>query len=145
MQHVEKTIIYQHRTPSGQEYNIIRNLKIPRLNIEYPILSTTTDELLKISLTKYWGSDPNEVGKMVVLGHNYKTDKFFSKLPNIKIGDIIEITDLFERKIKYSVYKTDIISPYDNSCTTQQTDGNIEITLITCYNNDKNRFIAKAN
>ncbi len=133
-----------HKTKNGETYYNIATLKIPSLDIEYPILSETSDNLLKISLTKYFGSNPNEVGNMIVLGHNYKNQKFFSKLPRIKIGDTIEITDLSNNTLKYSVYQTDIIEPSNTSCLSQLTNGNTEITLITCYNNDKNRFVVKA-
>ena len=80
----------------------------------------------------------------MVVGHNYENTKFFSKLPNIKQGDIIKITDLNNRTIDYTVYETDIVDPYDTSCTSQLTNGNTEVTLITCYNHSKERFVAKA-
>lgn len=137
-----KTVTYT--ATDGKQYEIIATLKIPSLGIEYPILSSTSEELLKISLNKYWGANPNEVGNMVVLGHNYENTKFFSKLPKIKIGDIVKITDLTGKTLDYEVYETDIIEPDDNSCTSQLTDGYTEVTLITCYNKGTQRFVAKA-
>ena len=134
----------EYKASNGKKYEVIANLNIPSLGIEYPVLSTTSTESLKIALNKYWGPNPNEVGNMVIVGHNYKNTKFFSKLPNIKIGSIIKITDTTGRTLEYKVYKTDVIDPYDNSCTSQLTNGQTEITLITCYNNGKQRFIAKA-
>ena len=133
-----------HTLSNGETYQIIGNVNIPSLGINYPILSKTSTELLKISVTKFWGADPNEVGNLVVVGHNYENTKFFSKLPNIKQGDIIKITDLNNRTIDYTVYETDIVDPYDTSCTSQLTNGNTEVTLITCYNHSKERFVAKA-
>lgn len=140
----KKTDTVVYTTKNGENYTIIGKLNIPSLNIEYPILSSTSTALLKISLNKYWGANPNEVGNMVVVGHNYKNSKFFSKLPNIQIGAIVKITDTNGNTLNYTVYDTDVIDPYDNSCTSQLTDGHTEITLITCYNNGKQRFIAKA-
>lgn len=130
-------------------YNVIATLNIPSLGIQYPILSTTSDELLKISLTKYWGANPNEVGNMVILGHNFKDGKFFSKLPNIQKNSIIQITDLSGRTLEYKVYDTSVIDPYDNTCTSQLTDGHTEVTLITCFYENGNvhatkRFYVKA-
>lgn len=133
-----------YTSSNGEQYSIIGTLNIPSLNIKYPILSSTSTALLKISLNKYWGANPNEVGNMVVVGHNYENSKFFSKLPNIKIGEIVKITDVNGNTLNYTVYDTDIIDPYDNSCTSQLTNGHTEITLITCYNKGKQRFIAKA-
>ena len=43
---------------------MIANLNIPSLGIKYPVLSSTSTALLKISLNKYWGANPNEVGNM---------------------------------------------------------------------------------
>ena len=102
---VESKAISQNNyvTSSGEKYHIIANLKIDSLGIDYPILSSTSDDLLKISLTKYWGADPNQKGNMVVLGHNYESKQFFSKLSNIEDGAIIEITDLSGKTLEYSV------------------------------------------
>lgn len=128
----------------GKTYDSIGTLTIPSLGIEYPILSTTSDELLDISLNKYWGANPNKVGNMVVVGHNYRSGKFFGKLRQIEMGAIVKITDLTGKTLDYTVYETDIIDPYDNTCTSQLTDGKTEITLITCFNSGTQRFIAKA-
>lgn len=142
-----KTVTYT--ASNGKDYTTIAILNIPSLGIEYPILSETSTQLLKVSLTKYWGANPNEVGNMVVVGHNYKNNKFFGKLPNIKHGDIIKIKDFKGRTLEYKVYETSVIDPYDNSCTSQLTNGQTEITLITCYYENGSahatkRFIVKA-
>lgn len=139
----------QYTANNGETYSIIGKLNIPSLNIEYPILSSTSTALLKISLNRYWGAYPNEVGNMVVVGHNYKNNKFFSNLSKINIGDIVKISDATGNTLDYSVYKTDIVDQYDNSCTSQLTDGKKEITLITCYydtgsTHATKRFIVKA-
>ena len=132
-----------YTTSNGKTYEIVGVLKIPSLDIEYPVLSSTSEELLKVSLNKYWGANPNEVGNCCIVGHNYENTKFFSKLPNIKIGDTVELTDLNRRKLIYTVYDTYVVEPEDTSCTSQLTNGKTEITLITCYNRIK-RFVAKA-
>ena len=41
-------------------------LTIPCIGISYPVLSETSDELLKISLNKYWGNGPNKVGNYCI-------------------------------------------------------------------------------
>ena len=125
--------VKSYTSSNGKTYDSIGILNIPSLNIEYPILSSTSDQTLKVSLTKYWGGNPNEVGNLCVSGHNYKNSKFFGKLQNIKNGDIIQITDLNGQTLDYKVYDTKIVDPSDTSCTSQLTNGNIEITLITCY------------
>jgi len=114
------------------------------LDIEYPVLSSTSKELLKISLNKYWGPNPNKPGNFCIVGHNYNDERFFGKLDNIKIGDYIQLTDMSGKTLQYSVYDTYIVDPEDTSCTSQLTNGETEITLITCTKDFKQRFIVKA-
>ena len=137
-------------TQSGYRYSTIATINIPKINVEYPILDGETDSveeteaLLKISPTKFWGPEPNEVGNFCIVGHNYRNSRFFSKVPTLENGDIIKITDLAGQTINYRVYNKYEVDPTDVSCTTQLTNGNKEITLITCTNDSKMRVIVKA-
>jgi len=141
---VEETDTKIYTAPDGKKYEIIATLNIPSLGIKYPVLSSTSESLLKVALNKYWGPNPHEVGNLCILGHNYENTKFFSKLHNIKIGDIVELTDVNGKTLNYTVYETDIIDPDNNDCTSQLTNGHTEITLITCHNKALQRFIVKA-
>ena len=137
-------------TSNGYKYTTIATINIPKINVQYPIIDGQTDSeqeteaLLKISPTKFWGADPNEVGNFCIVGHNYRNTKFFSKVPSLVTGDIIEITDATGKTLRYSVYDKFEVVPEDLSCTSQLTDGKKEITLITCTNDSKMRVIIKA-
>ena len=128
----------------GTIYYTIGVINIPSINVNYPIPSTYTDELLKIAPCRFHGPNPNEVGNLCIAGHNYKNSKFFSKVPNLQLGDKIEITDLSGRMLTYTVYDKFIVNPDELECTSQLTNGNKEITLITCTNDNKQRYIIKA-
>ena len=91
-----------------------------------------------------WGPNPNEVGNLCIAGHNYKSTKFFSNISKLEIGDIINITDLSGRTVQYSVYTKYEADPNDTSCTSQKTDGKVEITLLTCTNDLQRRTVIKA-
>ena len=131
-------------TESGDTYSIDSVLNIPSLGINYPVIDKTTDELLKISLTKFYGAKPNEKGNYVIVGHNYRNKKMFGKLSEIKMGDIVELTDLKGRTLSYEVYDQYVVEPEDTSCTTQETKGKKEVTLITCTNYGTQRLVIKA-
>ena len=128
----------------GTVYYTIGVINIPSINVNYPILSTYTDELLKIAPCKFHGPNPNEVGNLCIAGHNYKNSKFFSKVPTLELGDKIEITDLSGRMLTYTIYDKFIVNPDELECTSQLTNGKKEITLITCTNDNKQRHIIKA-
>ena len=81
-------------TKSGDKYYTIGVIEIPKINLSYGILNKTTDEILKLSPTKFWGPDPNKIGNLCVVGHNYRNSKFFSKVPTLVNGDIIKVTDV---------------------------------------------------
>lgn len=133
-----------HKASNGEAYSIIGVVNIPKINVNYSILSQTSDTLLKISPCKFWGPNINEVGNFVIVGHNYRNSKFFSKVPSLSKGDIIELTDLSNKKVKYAVYNMYTVDPTDVSCTSQLTGGRREVTLITCTNDSKQRVVVKA-
>ena len=82
-----------YKASNGNTYEIVGKIKIPSINVDYSILSETSDELLKVSVCKFWGANPNQIGNLCIAGHNYRNKRFFSKVPTLKVGDIIEITD----------------------------------------------------
>lgn len=123
--------------------NVIGEIKIEKIGIEFPILAETSDELMKIAPTKYCGPRPNAVGNLVIIGHNFYDGTLFSNLNNLLIGDVVEITDKSNTTIKYNVYEKRVIEPDDFSCTSQDTDNKSIVTLITCINGTDNRLIVK--
>lgn len=137
-------------TANGHQYFTIATINIPKINVTYPIIdgptrsAEETEDLLKISPTKFWGPNPNEVGNFCVVGHNYRNTRFFSKVPTLVEGDTIEITDLSGKLIKYKVYTKYQVDPTDVNCTTQLTNGRREVTLITCTDDSKYRVVVKA-
>lgn len=133
-----------YTAPNGKQYEYIGIVNIPKLNITYPILSNTTDELMKVAPCKFHGSNPNEVGNLCIIAHNYRRKGvFFSDVPTLENGDIIEIQDLSQKTVQYEVYDVHTVSPDDTSDTTQKTDGRREVTLITCTNDSKERVIVR--
>ena len=127
----------------GNSYSVVGIVNIPKINSRYPIIAETTDSLLKVSVCKFWGSNPNEVGNLCIVGHNYKNSKFFSKVPTMVVGDIVEITDLSGKTVQYAAYDIYTVDPSDTKCTSQLTQGKKEVTLITCTNDAKQRVIVK--
>ena len=127
----------------GNTYSILGVINIPKINSKYPIIAETSDAILKVSVCKFWGSNPNEVGNLCLVGHNYRDSRFFGKVPTLVVGDVIEITDLEGKTLKYSVYDIFTVYPTDTKCTSQLTQGKKEVTLITCTDNGKQRVVVK--
>ena len=51
-------------------YKVVGIIRIPKIDLEYPILEKTNKESLNISITKFWGNEINEIGNVTLAGHN---------------------------------------------------------------------------
>ncbi len=120
---------------------VIGIIEIKSIDISYPIISECTDENLNISPCKFFGPEPNEIGNLCIVAHNYNNSKFFSQINKLSFGNIISIYDLNGKKIDYYVYDKFEINYDELECTSQNTNGYREITLITCNNIEKNRRV----
>ncbi|MGN1310849.1 MAG: sortase [Clostridia bacterium] len=125
-------------------YKVVGIIRIPKIELEYPILEKTNVESLNISITKFWGNEINEIGNVTLAGHNNLSGVMFGKIKKLVNGDIIELTDTQNITLQYEVFETKIIDPNDISCILPIEEGRREITLITCENGRANRFIVKA-
>lgn len=135
--------VKSYTAQNGKEYNYIGRIVIPKINVDYTILDHWSDELLKVSICKFHGANPNEVGNLCLVGHNWRNKRFFSKVPTLEIGDIVEITDLNKTTIDYEVYDIHTVDPSNTDDTTQKTNGRREVTLITCTDDSQQRVIVK--
>ena len=146
----EEAIMQDVRYSEGEPYYTVAVVTIPKINVEYAVLSRTSDALLKISPTRFWGSkqdrgvnDANTVGNFCIVGHNYRNRYFFSKVPTLENGDILYLKDMSGQTVTYELYDKYTVNPDDISCTSQYTEGRREVTLITCTNDSTQRVIAK--
>ena len=129
---------------NDNKYHVIGIIQINKINITYPILSETSDKLLKISLCRFVGPDANKIGNLCIVGHNYRDSRCFSRLNELKTGDTITIYDLFGEAVDYNIYDSFEILDTDMSCTSQETTNKREVTLITCNSIKEKRFVVKA-
>lgn len=123
---------------------VIGMIKIDKINLNYPILSESNKQLLNISLCRFAGPMPNEIGNLCIAGHNYVDYKFFSRLNELDIGNTIKIYDLSGRMIEYCIYKKYEVEADDITCTSQNTNNKNIITLLTCNNISGKRLVVVA-
>lgn len=139
----DSTRVKSYTAKDGETYNYIGRIVIPKIGVDYAILEQWSEELLKVSICKFYGPDPNQVGNLCLVGHNLRNKKFFSKVQNLEIGDIIQITDLSEKMIEYEVYDIHTVDPKNIDDIAPETNGRKEVTLITCTNDSQQRVIVK--
>ena len=125
-------------------YDVEGIIEIPKINIKYPIVSKTSDEAMKVAITKFWGTNINDIGNYTMAGHNYKNGTMFGKTKYLEIGDKIKMTELNLNTVEYEIFKIYTIDPDDVTCIESVDPNTREITLITCTNGHKNRLVTKA-
>lgn len=138
---------YNSSLISVEDYSeplVIGLIEIEKINIVYPILSTSSEDLLKLSPCRFAGPMPNEIGNLCIAGHNYANNTHFGKIDVLNKGDLIKIYDVNGNFLIYKIYDIYETKYNDLSCTNQNTNGMKEITLITCNNINGNRIVVKA-
>lgn len=129
-------VIDKNSTPTNNTVGII---DIPKIEISYPIINKCTEENLNIAPCKLLGPTINTEGNLVILGHNNWNKDFFSNLHKLEKDDIVILTDKTGNKVTYKLCDKYQIEEDDFSCVNQDTDGRIELTLITCVKYKKNK------
>lgn len=120
-------------------------IKIPKINLYYPIFSHLDAELLKIAPCKFYGDSLDENGNICIAGHNYINNKFFSNLHLLENRDIIILYDISGLKYIYEVFNSYEVYESDLSPIFDYNSSSKELTLVTCNNINSNRLIIKAN
>ena len=115
-------------------YTVVGTMKIPAINLEYPIFEEITTNPLETGLIALYpnGDNINQVGNTVIIGHNYRNGMFFSNLKKLSNGAKIYIKDFRGTTLTYEVYNKFEASSTDTSFYTRDTNGVAEITLSTC-------------
>ena len=114
---------------SGGE--LICLLRIPKISLEEAVREGDSRDVLSSALchlekTSY----PGKIGNCCISGHrNYVFGKFFNRLNEIAVGDIVEL-ETIDNTYRYQVYETLVVEP-DNVKVLDST-GQKTLTLITC-------------
>ncbi|HWP21866.1 MAG TPA: sortase [Candidatus Cryosericum sp.] len=125
------------------ENGVIGILEIPKYDVELPIIGKWSYKLLKISICRYKGPDPNEKGNLVIIGHNYKSGAHFGILKKLEVGDEVFLTDSATgTRVRYEVYQIKSIAP-DAFSALKTYQGDYGLTLMTCKDNGTNRLLVR--
>lgn len=124
-------------------YDVLAKLEISKINLETYVINFS-ENALNVSVTKFWGNNPNEIGNFCIAGHNFKNKNMFHNLKKLEVGDKLILKDNSVGCVEYEIYNIYTVVPEDVSCLSQNTNGKKEITLITCTNDSKKRIIIKA-
>lgn len=132
----------------GIENNTIGYLKIPKMEIELPILLGANSENMRkgaVHLTETSYPIGGENTNSVIAAHRgYGKAKLFRHIEKLEYGDKIYIQN-FREELVYEVYEIKLVLP-DAIEELAIEEGKDQITLITChpYRINTHRYIVKA-
>ena len=140
----EKKYIKEDVPLEYKGYTVISKLEIPKIDLETYVLEKYLEETLNVSVVKFYGANPNEIGNFCIAGHNFKNKNMFKNLKKLSVGDNLFIIDNNIGRVEYEIFDIYKVNPKDVACLSQETNVKKEVTLITCTNDSKERIIVKA-
>lgn len=120
---------------SNKKYqtDVVGILDIPKIDLEVAVKKGTDQESLKYAVGQFENSVmPGEKGNFSIAGHSsYTSNKFFSNLNKVEIGDEINVLSL-DKTYKYIVDSIEVVTPDKVEVVDSDKSGKKEITLVTC-------------
>ena len=131
---------------SGQKGDVFGVLSIPKLEMKMPLYLGATDKHMADGAAQLGQTSIPIGGKntnAVIAGHRgYNGASYFRYVPELQIGDSVNITNLWGA-LHYRVVETKIIQPNDIDAIRIQPGRDL-ITLLTCHpyaSGGKQRFL----
>lgn len=124
-----------------QGFTVQGTIKIPTINLEYPILTEVTKKSIETAVAILYPNPDNlnQAGNTVIIGHNYRNGQFFSNVKKLSNGDKIYIKDYTGKELTYTIYNKFEAESTDTSFYQRDTNGAAEITLSTCTDASDNQ------
>ena len=120
---------------------VIGIVKIPSLNLKYPIFEGAGPEQLNEGIGHMTETGKLcEAGNCVLCGHNgSRRAAYFTYLNTIEIGAVVTVTNQDMVTHEYEVVETKIVDPYNAAVSEQTTEETL--TLFTCAYHGTQRFV----
>ena len=124
----EKRVKEYQESLAAQFSPAIGILRIPKIDVEVPILEGTDDLILNRGVGHVAGTaNPGENGNVAIAGHR---DGFFRGLKDVALGDKIELVTL-QGIETFIIDRIVVVEPTDVSVLRPRSRSSL--TLITCY------------
>lgn len=122
------------RMVNGRTY--IGTIEIPSLKLELPVVNDCSDENLKQSPCRYYGSVYQD--RFVIAGHNYASQ--FGSLYRLRADDAVIFRDMDGAEHRYAVREIETMSSFS---VEKMTEGSYPLTLFTCTLSRQSRIAVR--
>lgn len=132
----EEDLTMTEKIINGHPY--IGYLTIPELKLELPIMSDWSNNRLRISPCRFWGTARGE--DLVLMAHSMAAH--FGYIGRLAEGSQVQFTDMDGNVWNYEVVAKDILAP---EAVDEMTAGEYDLTLFTCTTNRTHRITVRCN
>jgi LPXTG-site transpeptidase (sortase) family protein len=127
----------------AEGFSIIARLDIEAINLTLPVIGTCTEPALNVSVCRFLGPQtPGDTGNLVIMGHNYRDGSHFGKLDKLKVGDKVQLMDVFGHVYYYEVYEMVRVVPR-NTDALNVYSGERGLTMATYGDNGDRRLVVR--
>lgn len=127
--------------PTYKGFTIIGSIRIPKTGLESVILEESSPKAMEAAICRMYGPEINEIGNVVLIGHNFKNGTLFSDNKKLAVGDKIYLKDLNGKEVEYTISKKYTTTVEDFDYSVRDTKGKRGISLSTCTDDTKSRLI----
>lgn len=127
---------------SKEKIENVLELEIPFIDLNQLVLDETTDANLNIALTQIKNNQTPGVGNFTIAGHRgYRDGRHFSNLSKVPVGEMAYL-HTEDKTYVYELTSSEVIEATDVDVL-NDSDGEDELTLITCTVSGTNRVAVK--
>lgn len=127
--------------PTYKGFTMIGSIRIPKTGLSSVILAESSPKAMEVAICRMYGPAINEVGNVVLIGHNFKNGTLFSDNKKLAKGDKIYLKGLDGKEVEYTITKKYTTTVEDFEYAVRDTNGKREISLSTCTDDTKSRLI----
>lgn len=123
----------QGATPSGPRESIAL-LAIPKIDLDVVVVNYFSYSDLETAVARMQNSAQiGTPGSTVIVGHRTGFGSPFRNLDDLAVGDEIDVTLRTKDVLKFTVTRSDIVSPSIDLSTYDNDDETPQIILVTCH------------
>lgn len=123
----------QQNLPSFDNGDPVARLTIPRLDLEWTVVSGVTRNDLKEGPGHFRDTPlPGQLGNSAIAGHRTTSGAPFGNLDVLSPGDDVEVLMPNGYRYVYVVTGSEVVTPDDYRVISRSEDGTATLTLVTC-------------
>ena len=131
-------------TMKVENTSVVGAVDIPRLGVHYPVVDYVAAYTFDIGVTHYAGPGLNQPGNVVLAGHHAWGNLYFTRIDQLRAGDVVYVTDSTRHQVPYVVTGGHRVGDDSSAMLQQPQDGKRYLTLLSTSYDLRGRYVVDA-